>query len=188
MPVLPRRRDEIGEPVEELKRRELDDAVCRRLRGLSAAAGPDPVGGFVSGQHVADAGCAAVCDPVALAVTPIRRIRARAGRHCRRVDLGYPAAAIHSGFSADERRQIRDRLAAGGLRCMRTCCECGLRQRTKRTEVIPSTLFPQHEDRLVALHHESLDVIKPGLQKVSDLTSRGVSEADLNDLWGMASH
>jgi hypothetical protein len=58
----------------------------------------------------------------------------------------------------------------------------------KRTEVIPSTLFPQHEDRLVALHHESLDVIKPGLQKVSDLTSRGVSEADLNDLWGMASH
>ena len=35
MPVLPRRRDEIGEPVEELKRRELDDAVRRRLRGLS---------------------------------------------------------------------------------------------------------------------------------------------------------
>jgi len=27
MPVLPRRRDEIGEPVEELKRREIDDAV-----------------------------------------------------------------------------------------------------------------------------------------------------------------
>jgi len=27
MPVLPRRRDEIGEPVEELKRRELDDTV-----------------------------------------------------------------------------------------------------------------------------------------------------------------
>jgi hypothetical protein len=34
MPVLPRRRDEIGEPVEELKRRELGDAVRRRLRGL----------------------------------------------------------------------------------------------------------------------------------------------------------
>jgi hypothetical protein len=30
-----RRRDEIGEPVEELKRREVDDAVRRRLRGLS---------------------------------------------------------------------------------------------------------------------------------------------------------
>jgi len=57
-----------------------------------------------------------------------------------------------------------------------------------RRRFIPSTLFPQHEDRLVALHHESLDVIKPGLQKVRDLTSRGVSEADLNDLWGMASH
>jgi hypothetical protein len=27
MPVLPRRRDEVGEPVEELKRRELDDAI-----------------------------------------------------------------------------------------------------------------------------------------------------------------
>jgi hypothetical protein len=27
MPVLPRRRDEIGEPVQKLKRRELDDAV-----------------------------------------------------------------------------------------------------------------------------------------------------------------
>jgi hypothetical protein len=53
---------------------------------------------------------------------------------------------------------------------------------------IPSALFPQHEDRLVALHHESLDVVKPGLQKVGDLTSRCVSDADLNDLWGMASH
>ncbi len=52
----------------------------------------------------------------------------------------------------------------------------------------PSTLFPEHEDRLVALDHESLDVVKPGLQKVCNLTSRGVSEADLNDLWGMASH
>ena len=60
MPVLPRRRDEIGEPVEELKRRELDDAVCRRLRGLSAAAGPDPVGRLAPGYHVTDATDAAV--------------------------------------------------------------------------------------------------------------------------------
>ena len=60
MPVLSRRRDEIGEPVEELKRREFDAAIGPRPRGLAAAAGPDPVGGFVSGQHVADAGCAAV--------------------------------------------------------------------------------------------------------------------------------
>jgi hypothetical protein len=60
MPVLPRRRDEIGEPVEELKRRELDDAIGSRPRGLAAAAGPDPVGGFVSGQRVADAGDPAV--------------------------------------------------------------------------------------------------------------------------------
>jgi len=34
MPVLARRWHEIGEPVEKLKRRELDDAVRRRLRGL----------------------------------------------------------------------------------------------------------------------------------------------------------
>jgi len=43
MPMLPRRRDEIGEPVQELKRRELDDAIGPRPRGLPAAAGPDPV-------------------------------------------------------------------------------------------------------------------------------------------------
>jgi hypothetical protein len=60
MPVLPRRRDEIGEPVEELKRREFDDAVGSRPRGLPAATPPDPVGGFVPGQHVADADDAAV--------------------------------------------------------------------------------------------------------------------------------
>jgi len=47
MPVLPRRRHEVSEPVEELKRRELDDAVGPRPRGPAAAAGPDPVGGFV---------------------------------------------------------------------------------------------------------------------------------------------
>ena len=32
MPVLPRRRDEIGEPVQKLKRREFDDAVGPRPR------------------------------------------------------------------------------------------------------------------------------------------------------------
>jgi len=53
MPVLPRRPDEVGEPVQELKRRQLDDAgPC----GLPPTTPPDPVRGFVSGQHVADAG------------------------------------------------------------------------------------------------------------------------------------
>jgi hypothetical protein len=61
VPVSSRRRDEIGEPVEKLKRRELDDAIGPRPRGLSAAAGPDPVGGFVPWQHVADASDPAVC-------------------------------------------------------------------------------------------------------------------------------
>jgi hypothetical protein len=37
VPVLPRRRDEIDEPVEELKRREFDDAVSARPRGLLPA-------------------------------------------------------------------------------------------------------------------------------------------------------
>jgi hypothetical protein len=66
MPVLPRRRDEIGEPVEELKRREFDDAIGSRPRGLPPTTPPDPVGGFVPGQHVADAGDPAVqpADPV----------------------------------------------------------------------------------------------------------------------------
>jgi hypothetical protein len=40
MPVLPRRRDEIGEPVQELKPRELDDAIGPRPRGRSRAAVP----------------------------------------------------------------------------------------------------------------------------------------------------
>jgi len=61
MAVLPRRRDEIGEPVEELIRRELDDAARSRPRGVAAAAGPDPSGGFVPGQHGADARDPAVC-------------------------------------------------------------------------------------------------------------------------------
>ena len=60
MPVLPRRRHEIGEPIQELKRREFDDAIGSRPRGLPAAAGSDPVGGLVSGQRVADAGDPAV--------------------------------------------------------------------------------------------------------------------------------
>jgi hypothetical protein len=47
MPVLPRRGDENGEPVEELTRCEFDDAVGSRPCGSSAAAGPDPGGGDV---------------------------------------------------------------------------------------------------------------------------------------------
>ena len=44
VPVLARRRHEIGEPVEKLKRREVNDAVRPRSRGLAAATGSDPVG------------------------------------------------------------------------------------------------------------------------------------------------
>ena len=56
VPVLPRRRHEIGKPIEELKRRELDDAAGPRPCGLPRATWADPVGGFVPGQHVTDAG------------------------------------------------------------------------------------------------------------------------------------
>ena len=61
MPVLARRRHEIGEPVEELKGQDVDDAVRPRTRGLSRAAQADPVGGLVSGEHVADAADATAC-------------------------------------------------------------------------------------------------------------------------------
>ena len=37
----------VGQPVEELKRREFDDAAGSRPRGFTAATPPDPVGGFV---------------------------------------------------------------------------------------------------------------------------------------------
>ena len=37
--------------------------------------------------------------------------------------IGYPAAAIHSGVSQEERQQIRDRLAAGELRLLFTAPE-----------------------------------------------------------------
>lgn len=60
MPVLPRWWHEIGKPVQKLTRRELDDAVGPGPRGLSAAARADPVGCFVPGWYVAEAGDAVV--------------------------------------------------------------------------------------------------------------------------------
>ena len=60
MPVLARRRYEIGEPVEELKRREFDDAMSSRPRGLPPTTPPDPVGrpngDPAPREHVADLG------------------------------------------------------------------------------------------------------------------------------------
>jgi hypothetical protein len=53
VPVLPRRRDEIRQPVEELKRRELDDAVGSRPRGLPPATPPDPGGCLVPARWAA---------------------------------------------------------------------------------------------------------------------------------------
>ncbi len=60
VPVLPRRRHEIGQPVQEVTRREFDRAVNARPRGLPPAPRADPVGRLVTGQHIADAGDAAI--------------------------------------------------------------------------------------------------------------------------------
>jgi len=60
VPVLPRRRHEIGQPFQEVTRREFDDAVIARPRRLPPAPRADPVGRLVSGQHVADATDAAI--------------------------------------------------------------------------------------------------------------------------------
>jgi hypothetical protein len=55
MPVLPRRRAKVRQTIEKLKRREFDDTVGSRPRGLPPATPLDPVGCFVSRQHVTDA-------------------------------------------------------------------------------------------------------------------------------------
>ena len=60
MPVLPRRRHEGSEPVEELNWGKLDDDADARPRGLPPAPRANPVGRLVSREHVADAGDAAV--------------------------------------------------------------------------------------------------------------------------------
>jgi len=60
MPVPSRRRDVIGEPVEEPKGREFDDAVGYGLRGFTLPAWSDPGGRLMPGHHVADAGDPAV--------------------------------------------------------------------------------------------------------------------------------
>ena len=60
VPVFSRWRHEIGEPIKELKRRQLDDAIHIGPRGFSRPSRADPVAGLVPRQHVADAGDAAV--------------------------------------------------------------------------------------------------------------------------------
>ena len=61
VPMLAQWWHKISEPVEELKSGKFAAAAGSRPRGFSAAAGPDPVGGFVPRQHVADASDPAVC-------------------------------------------------------------------------------------------------------------------------------
>jgi hypothetical protein len=50
MSVLPRRRDELGEPVEELKRRELEDAVGFGRVDLRPRPGPTQLAALCLGS------------------------------------------------------------------------------------------------------------------------------------------
>ena len=97
MPVLPRRRHEIGQPIEKLKRREVDDTIGPRPRGRAAATGSYPVGGFVSGEHVADSGCAAVC------TVPHGEPLQREGRPCTVSQQVLEALKIAGHIAVDER-------------------------------------------------------------------------------------
>ena len=104
MPVLPRRRHEIGEPVEKLKRREFDDAVGSRPRGLPPTAPPDPVGRLVSRQHVADAS-----DPAVRAADHGQPFE-REGRSC---TVSAPPPERSSGLCAAALRVRRPSLRLG---------------------------------------------------------------------------
>jgi hypothetical protein len=53
--VFSRRRHEVGESIEELPRREINDAVLSRDGGRALPAGADPLAALMSGQQVADA-------------------------------------------------------------------------------------------------------------------------------------
>jgi hypothetical protein len=53
--VLPRRRHEIGQAIEKLPRRKVDEAVLTRGGGLALPAGADPLPALVAGQRGADA-------------------------------------------------------------------------------------------------------------------------------------
>jgi hypothetical protein len=97
VPVLARRRHEIREPVEKLKGQGVDDAVRPRSRGRSRAARADPVGGFVSGEHVADAGDAAAC------VTRHRESLERKGWPGARPQQVFEALEIARHIAVDER-------------------------------------------------------------------------------------
>ena len=97
MPVLPRRRHEIRQPIEKLKRREVDDTIGPRPRGRAAATGSYPVGGFVSGEHVADSGCAAVC------TVPHGEPLQREGRPCTVSQQVLEALKIAGHIAVDER-------------------------------------------------------------------------------------
>jgi hypothetical protein len=50
LPVLPRRRDKVRQTIEELKRREVDEAVGSRPRGLPPATGPTQLAALFLGS------------------------------------------------------------------------------------------------------------------------------------------
>jgi hypothetical protein len=70
------------------KRREFDDTVGSRPRGLPPTAPPDPVGGFVPREHVADAS-----DPAVRAAASRRRVSLNQRITRRRIPAGNPVTA-----------------------------------------------------------------------------------------------
>ena len=94
MPMLPRRRDEIDEPVEELKRRELDDAVGSRPRGLPPATPPDPA----TAERQVDDLAAELSDRFGPLPDEARRLLDFARLRCRAIDLGIDSITRHPGM------------------------------------------------------------------------------------------
>jgi hypothetical protein len=90
VPVLPRRLDESGEPVEELKRREVDDTIGPRPRGLPPATPPDPVGRLVSQEHVAD--------PRLGGISFLHRFGSALNHHVPLLEIGPVAVSLTKGW------------------------------------------------------------------------------------------
>jgi hypothetical protein len=153
MPVLPRRRHEVSEPVEELKWGKLDDAAGARPCGLPPASRADPVGRLVSGEHVADAGDAAVSRRAAgLGETPrtsqktttsegegrragkglVRAGRQEHATHEPLISSGTAADVPLAGLSLDENRCFLPSVTRARSRCI-----AGISTRATAFAIVP---------------------------------------------------
>ena len=128
---MPGPADTAAEPIDDLRIREILSRWwgCETLRPLQADAIRAALGGRDSLVVMPTGGGKSLCyqlpplvnETTDVVVSPLVALMKD------QVDaleaIGYPAAALHSGLSPDERRQIRDRLAAGELRLLFTAPE-----------------------------------------------------------------